>query len=561
MLTKLHKTCICAGLVLATAFPALAARTYVRGYYRKDGTYVRGYYRGGPSSGTSNSPSSPSSPGNGSPGSPADGKSPSPLPSGLPTDVKGYFRRDGTYVRAHVRSRVDGAAFKTLSFRHLDVDRDGSIGPGSELRYVMLPKQDLSFANLAGVDLKGSQGEGGELSHANLTGATLTEAKLRGAKLREAVLDDADLFRAELDEADLTGVQAQAARFDGAKLGSANLQGADLSDASLVGVDLASANLESAKLVHSRLALANLAGANLTGADLRGADLSSARISQADLTGAIYSNSTEWPNGFNPTDAGAILKEDESAPAGPGGADAQALLAQINAAVEAGDLAGAEKLTEQLSTLLKQAKTRKEAEPQAPKTDKSPEDPVEEPAAEGSRIEHKLQASPASVELPGGLKGQLFFPSGTAYVMYGKAGELIGNVSSRVTVRIPDAVVTDNRLFKVGQRVLRVTYASTNPEVAAVDASGSLSINGPGRTEIAVRAANLEWKFPLKVVHLTITGASSPEEIQATLGAPADTTGGLWVWKKYPGLKLKLRIASPVRIQSDWDEHPEDGDK
>jgi hypothetical protein len=56
---------------------------HVRGYFRKDGTYVRSHYRSPP---YSNPPSLRSS-------------------SGGSTYVRGHFRKDGTYVRGHTRRR------------------------------------------------------------------------------------------------------------------------------------------------------------------------------------------------------------------------------------------------------------------------------------------------------------------------------------------------------------------------------------------------------------------------------------------------------------------------
>ena len=59
------------------------------------------------------------------------------------------------------------------------------------------------------------------------------------------------------------------------------------------------------------LAKADLTGAILTHADLRGADLRSADLDNADLGGADLSNAkydqnTKWPEGFDPTEAGAV---------------------------------------------------------------------------------------------------------------------------------------------------------------------------------------------------------------------------------------------------------------
>ena len=51
---------------------------------------------------------------------------------------------------------------------------------------------------------------------------------------------------------------------------------------------------------------ANLTGANLNVANLQGANLSGANLSGAFLGGATYNDATVWPDGFNPTAAGAV---------------------------------------------------------------------------------------------------------------------------------------------------------------------------------------------------------------------------------------------------------------
>jgi hypothetical protein len=84
---------------------------YVRGYYRKDGTYVRSHYRSPPSSGSETVESKPSL-------TPRPEYKPpvaengsrygeiSPA-TGRPKTVyvRGYYRKDGTYVRGHYRSK------------------------------------------------------------------------------------------------------------------------------------------------------------------------------------------------------------------------------------------------------------------------------------------------------------------------------------------------------------------------------------------------------------------------------------------------------------------------
>ena len=73
---------------------------HVTGYHRSDGTYVREQYRALPSSGSSASalPSGSSGYSSGTSGSSSS------RPSGGAVQVKGYYRKNGTYVQPHTRS-------------------------------------------------------------------------------------------------------------------------------------------------------------------------------------------------------------------------------------------------------------------------------------------------------------------------------------------------------------------------------------------------------------------------------------------------------------------------
>ncbi len=78
---------------------------YVNGYYRKDGTYVRSHYRALPSS-SGNSLRAP--PAQFKPFIAENGSYyGQPNQYGVPktVHVRGYYRKDGTYVRGHYRSR------------------------------------------------------------------------------------------------------------------------------------------------------------------------------------------------------------------------------------------------------------------------------------------------------------------------------------------------------------------------------------------------------------------------------------------------------------------------
>lgn len=74
-------------------------RSWVEGYYRKDGTWVSGYWRAKPSRSLSSPTPASRSPTWKSPASSSGASAAGMVP------VRGYFRKDGTYVRPHVRSK------------------------------------------------------------------------------------------------------------------------------------------------------------------------------------------------------------------------------------------------------------------------------------------------------------------------------------------------------------------------------------------------------------------------------------------------------------------------
>lgn len=82
-----------------------------------------------------------------------------------------------------------------------------------------------------------------------------------------------------------------------ANLWHANLSGADLRGADLTGADMHGANLIGADLRYASLRDSNLRGALLTSVDL----------SKTHLNAATYDGHTNWPDGFDPEAAGAIL--------------------------------------------------------------------------------------------------------------------------------------------------------------------------------------------------------------------------------------------------------------
>lgn len=137
---------------------------------------------------------------------------------------------------------------------------------GSDLRGI-----DLRGRQLAGLDLSGASMPEAQLAGARLEYARLSSTMLRSADLRHCVLRHARLRRADLRHADLREADLAAARLNGADLRQANLAGASLMRA-------------------------NLRGANLTDACLEGAYLISAQ----------YDDHTQWPEGFDPDEHGAV---------------------------------------------------------------------------------------------------------------------------------------------------------------------------------------------------------------------------------------------------------------
>ena len=170
----------------------------------------------------------------------------------------------------------------------------------------------LREADLHGADLHGADLRGEDLKDADLTGANLCKANLQGAKLCNAELSGGDLQEADLRDADLTGANLREAYLRMANLSNAQMSGAVLVEADLLGADLSDADLQGADLSHARLGWTELHGADLRGADLHGADLRDADLRDlrdADLTGAKYDRYTMWPEGFDPSAAGAVLEE------------------------------------------------------------------------------------------------------------------------------------------------------------------------------------------------------------------------------------------------------------
>jgi hypothetical protein len=159
-----------------------------------------------------------------------------------------------------------------------------------EQPWVNLSVTDLRRADCDGlwlhdVNLDRSCMEAAGLYHANLTQASLVSVNLRHADLKTAVLRRGRCVLADLRGARLVETDLRDADFTEADLREANLRKADAGGAVFRRADL-------------RLA------------DLRGSDLSTADLLQARLTGALASERTRWPAGFDHAAAGVVVTDD-----------------------------------------------------------------------------------------------------------------------------------------------------------------------------------------------------------------------------------------------------------
>lgn len=161
-----------------------------------------------------------------------------------------------------------------------------------------VPKQQDCTDRDNKIDMRGTNFSGTQLQQANfidvnLTGAQFQDANLTGATFggTQLQLEATNFQRATLTGASLSG------GLGGANFSQANLQEVTFSpDANLAGANLQGVNLQRAKLN----------GAHLTGADLRGADLRTVNLAGIRLDGALYTATTRFPDGFDPTQAGLL---------------------------------------------------------------------------------------------------------------------------------------------------------------------------------------------------------------------------------------------------------------
>jgi uncharacterized protein YjbI with pentapeptide repeats len=168
------------------------------------------------------------------------------------------------------------------------------------LGVLLLRPRERSWVNLGVTDLRRADCDGLWLNEVNLDRSCMEGAGLYHANLTQASLVSANLRHADLKTAILRRARCVLADLRGARLVESDLRDADFTEA-----DLREANLRKADA-----AGAAFHRADLRLADLRGCDLSTADLLQARLTGALASEHTRWPAGFDHAAAGVLVTED-----------------------------------------------------------------------------------------------------------------------------------------------------------------------------------------------------------------------------------------------------------
>ena len=157
-----------------------------------------------------------------------------------------------------------------------------------------------SWVNLGVTDLRRADCDGLWLHEVNFDGSCMEAAGLYHANLTQASLVSVNLRYADLKTANLRRARCFLADLRGARMVETDLRDADFTEA-----DLREANLRKA---HAGRAV--FRSADLRLADLRGSDLSTADLLDARLTGAMASEHTRWPAGFDHAAAGVVVTGD-----------------------------------------------------------------------------------------------------------------------------------------------------------------------------------------------------------------------------------------------------------
>ena len=168
---------------------------------------------------------------------------------------------------------------------------------------------ELSHVDLSTVDLSAVNFSGSDLTNVNFSAATLAKANFRGAYLDRAILTKSNLSEANLQGAELGQASIEDSNLAGANFSRSNLTGAKLMASTLSSTDLGQASLEGANLERADLSNANVEQTNLKNANLKSANLTGVNLEQALLEDALYNTETQFPDRFNPLQAGMQLAD------------------------------------------------------------------------------------------------------------------------------------------------------------------------------------------------------------------------------------------------------------
>ncbi|MFD9319377.1 pentapeptide repeat-containing protein [Streptomyces sp. NPDC060053] len=168
------------------------------------------------------------------------------------------------------------------------------------LGVLLLQPREQSWVNLGVTDLRRADCDGLWLHEVNLDRSCMEAAGLYHANLTQASLVAVNLRHADLKTAILRRARCVLADLRGARLVETDLRDADFTEADLREANVRKADAGGAVFRRADLRLA----------DLRGSDLSTADLHQARLTGALASEHTRWPTGFDHSAAGVVVTED-----------------------------------------------------------------------------------------------------------------------------------------------------------------------------------------------------------------------------------------------------------
>jgi hypothetical protein len=168
------------------------------------------------------------------------------------------------------------------------------------LGVLLLQPREQSWVNLSVTDLRRADCDGLWLHEVNLDRSCMEAAGLYHANLTQASLVSVNLRHADLKTAILRRARCVLADMRGARLVETDLRDADFTEADMREANLRKADAGGAVFRRADLRLA----------DLRGSDMSTADLREARLTGALASEHTRWPAGFDHAAAGVVVTED-----------------------------------------------------------------------------------------------------------------------------------------------------------------------------------------------------------------------------------------------------------